>query len=87
MLAIPDPDIAAALRLIRENAYNGINVGDLLRECSCHGGCSRSVSGGSFADAHQEIIVKLARVLQLFAETSLPLSAIARQAGSRHADT
>jgi hypothetical protein len=32
ILAIEDPDVAAAVRFIRENAMSGINVGDILRK-------------------------------------------------------
>ncbi len=88
VLAIPDPDIAAALRLIREHACDGINVADLLREVLL----SRRVFEERFGrivgrTPHQEIVrVKLTRVRQLLAETSLPLSAITRQAGFSHAE-
>jgi LacI family transcriptional regulator len=86
VLAIPDPDVAAALRLIREHACDGINVEDLLRAVLL----SRRVFEERFGRVvgrtpHQEIMrVKLARARRLLAETNLPLSAIARQVGFSH---
>ncbi len=86
VLAIPDPDVAAALRLIREHACDGINVEDLLRKVLL----SRRVFEERFGRVvgrtpHQEIMrVKLARARRLLAETNLPLAATARQAGFSH---
>ena len=86
VLAIPDPDVAAALRLIREHACDGINVEDLLRKVLM----SRRVLEERFRrilgrTPHQEIMrVKLARARRLLAETNLPLSGVARQVGFSH---
>lgn len=85
-LAIDDPDIAAAVRFIRENAWAGINVGDVLREVPL----SRRVLEHRFRrmlgrTPHNEITrLRIDRVKQLLAETDLPLTEIARRTGYRH---
>jgi LacI family transcriptional regulator len=83
VLAVEDPDIAAALRFIREYACEGIQVEDVLREVPL----SRRVLESRFAKSlgrtpHEEIDrVKIDRVKRLLAETALPLKAIAQRAG------
>jgi len=86
VLAIDDPDIATAVRFIRENAMSGINVSDILRNVPL----SRRVLENRFQKIlgrtpHQEITrLRIDRVKQLLAETDLPLTEIASRTGFRH---
>lgn len=86
VLAIDDADVAAALRYIRENAFTGINVRDVLRQVPL----SRRAFENRFRrmigrTPHQEIHrLRIERVKQLLAETDLSLSEIARRSGFRH---
>jgi LacI family transcriptional regulator len=86
VLGIDDPDIAAAMRQIRENACNGLTVDDLVARLSV----SRSLLERRFRSClrrspQQEIrLVQLKRVRQLLTETNLTLDAIAGLAGYRH---
>lgn len=85
-LAIDDADVAAAVRFIRENAWKGINVSDVLREVPV----TRRSLESRFRKIlgrtpHEEITrLKIDRVRQLLVETDLPLSAIARRTGFQH---
>lgn len=85
-LAIDDADIASAVRFIRENAFRGINVGDVLNEVPL----TRRAFESRFRKIlgrtpHEEITrVKMQRVRQLLSETDLSLSAIARRTGFQH---
>jgi LacI family transcriptional regulator len=84
--AIADPDVAEALRFIREHAYEGIGVADVLS----HVPVSRSVLQRRFRgllgrSIHGVIAgVRLQRVKQLLVETDLPLSVIAGKTGFSH---
>jgi len=86
ILAIEDREVAIAVRFIRENAWKGINVNDVLREVPL----SRRVLENRFLKIlgrtpHEEITrLKIDRVKQLLTETDLPLSEIARRTGYRH---
>lgn len=86
ILAIEDRDVAIAVRFIRENAWNGINVNDVLKEVPL----SRRVLENRFLKIlgrtpHEEITrLKIDRVKQLLTETDLPLTEIARRTGYRH---
>lgn len=86
ILAIEDRDVVIAVRFIRENAWNGINVNDVLREVPL----SRRVLENRFLKIlgrtpHEEITrLKIDRVKQLLTETDLPLTEIARRTGYRH---
>ncbi len=86
ILAIEDRDVAIAVRFIRENAWSGINVNDVLREVPL----SRRVLENRFLKIlgrtpHEEITrLKIDRVKQLLTETDLPLTEIARRTGYRH---
>jgi LacI family transcriptional regulator len=88
IFAIDDRDIAAAIRLIREHACDGLNVAELLRSVPL----SRRVLEARFRKAigrtpHEEILrVKIARVKQLLVGTSLTLPAIAQRTGFPHAE-
>ena len=83
VLAIEDPDVAAALRFIREYACQGIQVGDVMREVPL----SRRVLESRFVrllgrTPHEEILlVKLDRVKRLLRGTDLPIKAIAHRSG------
>ena len=82
-VAIDDPAVATALRLIRQQACDQHGI-DYLAE---RAGCSRRVLQRRFKaltgrTLHDEIVnAQLARVRQMLAETDLKLSGIARKAG------
>lgn len=86
LLAIPDADVAAAVRYIREFACRGTAVADVLR----HVPISRSLLERRFRQylgrsPQAEIrSVQLKRVRQLLAETDLPLKRIAQLTGFEH---
>jgi LacI family transcriptional regulator len=86
ILAVGDEDVAAALRLIHERACGTLRVGDVVE----HVMISRSVLKERFRrllghSIHDEIVkVRIRAVKRLLAETDLPLSAVAREAGFRH---
>lgn len=85
-LAIDDPDVAAAVRFIRENVWSGINVADVLRQVPV----TRRMLEHRFRrilgrTPHQEITrLRIDRVKQLLIETDLPLSEIADRTGYQH---
>jgi len=89
VLALEDADVSLAVREIREHACEGIDVGEVARRV----GLSRTTLKRRFRAAlnrsvQEEIAaVQLKRVQQLLAETELPLKAIARQTGFRHASS
>ncbi len=86
ILAIEDSDVAAALRIIRERARDGIDVNDLLRTLPV----SRRVFETKFRKLvgrtpHEEIVrVRLQRVQQLLRETDLSIAEIAPRVGFDH---
>ena len=86
ILAIEDPDIAAALRFLREHAMEGINVADVVR----HVPLSRRVLESRFKkilgrSPHEELTrLKLERIKQLLTETDLSLAEIASRTGFEH---
>jgi LacI family transcriptional regulator len=86
VLGIDDPDVAAAVRHIREDACNGLTVDELVGRLSV----SRSLLERRFRrclrrSPQQEIrLMQLKRVRQLLNETDLTLDAIARLAGYEH---
>lgn len=88
VLAIDDPEVATAVRFIREHACSGINVSDVLK----HVCLSRRVLENRFRKIfsrtpHQEITrFRIERVKRLLTETDLPLAAIAPKAGFRHVE-
>lgn len=88
ILAVEDPEVAAALRVIRERARDGITVQDVLREIPV----SRRVLEAKFRKLvgrtpHAEILrVRLHRVQQLLLQTDLPIADVARRAGFDHAE-
>lgn len=86
ILAIDDPDVAAAVRFIRENATSGINVSDVLREVPL----SRRILENRFRKIlgrtpHEEITrLRIDRIKRLLVETDLALSEIAVRTGFQH---
>jgi LacI family transcriptional regulator len=86
VLAIADRKIATVLRLIREQACNGIRVDALARQV----GLSRSVLQRRFRAAlkrslHQAILnVRLKRACELLTESDLSLADVAERAGFKH---
>jgi LacI family transcriptional regulator len=86
--AINDEDVSAAVRYIREHACDGLSVKHLLEVVPL----SRRVLESRFRrllgrTPHDEIVrVQFERVKQLLRETQLPLDAVARLAGFRHAE-
>jgi LacI family transcriptional regulator len=82
-LAVEDPDLAFAVRFIREHAAQGIRVEDVVRETAL----SRRTLERRFQDVlgrspHDEIMrVRIRSVQQLLRDTDLSLAAIARATG------
>lgn len=82
-LAITNPEIAQAVRFIRENATTGIDVSDILKEVPL----SRAMLESQFrrtvhSSPHQEIMrIRIERVKELLAATPLTLAEIARRTG------
>jgi LacI family transcriptional regulator len=87
-LAIADRHVAAALRFIRENACNGLDVRQVLAQVPL----SRSTLERRFHEylgrsPKEEIIrIRLGRVKQLLAETDYTLAAIARRTGFQYVE-
>jgi LacI family transcriptional regulator len=83
ILAIDDPEVAAAVRFIRERACDRINVEDVLRAVPI----SRRILESRFLKQlgrtpHDEILrVKIDRVKRLLSDTDLPMNTIAQLAG------
>lgn len=83
ILAIDHPDVATAVRYIRENVGKAVGVKDLLREVMV----SRRALERSFREVlnrspHQEIRrVQLETAKRLLAETDLPMSDVAASSG------
>jgi LacI family transcriptional regulator len=83
MLAIDDPDIAKAVRFIRDHACDGIRVDSVVR----HVAMSRSVFERRFkrilgrTPKAELLRIQIDRSRQLLAETDLGLAAIADQTG------
>ncbi|QDT77111.1 Xylose operon regulatory protein [Gimesia maris] len=86
--AIDDKLISDAVRLIRQQACDGINVQDVLKSIPL----SRRVLESRFQkiigrSPHEEIMrIRLDRVKQLLEETELSLIEIAERTGFRHAE-
>jgi LacI family transcriptional regulator len=86
VLAIDDPAVAATLRFIRERAFHGVSMKDVIRQAAM----SRSLLERKFRQylghsPQAEIrSMQLKRVKQLLAESDLPLTQIAGLAGYAH---
>jgi LacI family transcriptional regulator len=85
-LAVEDPDVAAALRFIREHAAKGIGVADIVRVVPL----SRRTMERRFQELlgrspHEEIVrIRIQAAQRLLRDTDLPLAAIARMTGFNH---
>ena len=88
VLSGADPDVARAVRFIRDHACDGIKVQAVVDELAM----SRRVLEHRFRRVlgrtpHDEILrVQIQRVSQLLAETDLPLAMIADRTGFKHAE-
>jgi LacI family transcriptional regulator len=86
VLAIDDPGVAATLRFIRERAFHGCSMKDVIRRAAM----SRSVLERKFRhylghSPQAEIrLIQLKRVKELLADSDLPLNEIATLAGYTH---
>jgi LacI family transcriptional regulator len=86
VLAVADPQIAAAMRFIREHACQGLSVADILKRVPL----SRTALERQFRkylgrSPQAEIrAVQIKRVKQLLGETDMRLSGIARAVGFQH---
>ncbi len=86
VLAVDDPAVATALRLIRERACSGASIDEITRAV----GTSRSVLQRRFRAVLGETIhdhmitVRIKRALELIATTALPLPDIAERCGFNH---
>lgn len=86
VLAIDDPDVAAAVRYIRENACNGAKVEEVLGAVPV----SRSVLERRFRKylgRPPQLLIRqtqLKRIKQLLVDTDLPPARVSETAGFRH---
>ena len=84
--AIEDPAISQALRIIRENACNGLQVSDVAE----HVPISRSMLQRRFQavvgrSMHDEIVhMQLRKAQELLKSTKLPIRAVAQKSGFNH---
>lgn len=88
VLAIDDPDVAGAVRFIREHACDGINVSDLLSAVPLTRRVLESRFRRILGFTPHEMIAKTRtdRVKQLLTETDLAMPTIAERAGFRHVE-
>lgn len=88
ILAIDDPDIARAMRIIRERSTEGLNVRRLIEEIPL----SRRVFESRFqkllgTTPHEMIVrYRMDRVRQLLHDTELPLETISHRCGFAHVE-
>lgn len=86
VLAVDDPAVVQALRIIREHACDGIGTSDVLEQVPL----SRSTLQRRFRrllgrSVHEEILrVRLRRVRELLARTELPIETVSDKAGFLH---
>ena len=89
VVTMVDADLAAALRLIRQRACEGITIEEVLKQVPI----SRSTLKRRFAtilrrSPHDEIRrVQIERVMQLLSTTTLPLAKIAQMTGFPHIES
>jgi LacI family transcriptional regulator len=87
ILAIDDADVAAAVRVIREQACTGIDVADVVAQVQLsRRSLERRFRKYLGRSPNEEIVrVQVQRVHDLLTDTDLPLGTIARLAGFEHA--
>ena len=88
VMSIDDPEVVAALRIIRDHAFTGVTVNDILRQVpiarsSLERRFRRAVGRSPKAQIR---ITQLRRAQQLLRETDLPLTQIAGLVGFKHAE-
>jgi LacI family transcriptional regulator len=86
VLAMEDREIADILRLIREQACEGMNVEDLMqRTLLPRNSLARRFRNALGRSIHDEIVrVRIARAKDLLATTELPIGLVAERSGFRH---
>jgi LacI family transcriptional regulator len=89
VLAVEDPDIARALRFIRENACRGIRTVDVLAHVSVSRASLaprfKRLFGEDGRTIHREIQrVQIERVKELLSTTDMPIKQISQAAGFRY---
>lgn len=88
VVAVDDPHVSAAARLIREHACEGLTVAELLKQVPL----SRRLLEQRFRrllgrSPHEHILrTRLERVKQLLVETDLPLAQVAERTGFAHVE-
>jgi LacI family transcriptional regulator len=89
IVAIDDPDLAAAIRYIREHACEGITVDDVVQACGLNRRqLERSLKSRlGRAPLDQILHVRLARARDLLLNTSLPMKQVAQKSGFRYLQT
>jgi LacI family transcriptional regulator len=86
LIAVADPHVSQALRLIRERACHGLTTADLLKQTSF----SRRIFDSRFRKLlgrtpHEQILwTKIARAKNLLAQTDLSVAQIAERSGFNH---
>jgi len=83
LLSIEDPDVAAAIRLIRENATSGITVKEVQNQSNLSVSVlERRLKKALGRTTKAEITrVRMMRAKLLLTETGLPIARVARQSG------
>ena len=88
VLAVDDPDIAAAMRFIREHACQGMTIDDLLKAIPLSRSQLERKFRKHFGRSPQvEVrLVQLKRARQLLAQTDLSLDQVASRVGFAHSE-
>ena len=83
VVAIEDPEIAQAVRFIRETACSGIGVPDVLKEVAIsRSALERRMRTALGRSPHEEIVrVRVERAKELLVSTDQPLVTIAHRTG------
>jgi len=87
VVAVDDPELAMALRFIRENACRGIQVGDILKQVPLsRTALERQMKAAIGRSPKAEILRnQLERAKELLVSTELSLAQISERVGFRHA--
>lgn len=85
-VAVEDPILARALRIMRDRACEGIDVGDVVEEAvTSRRYLERQMQAFLGRTPNQELLrIRIRRAQELLLETDLPLEAVARKAGFRN---